>query len=343
MDSGVRFQELADAAPVLIWRVGTDGAYNWLNRTWLDFRGRTLEAETGKPWGHGIHPEDVDRSRGIFQSAFERLEAFTLDYRLRRHDGQYRWMADQGRPFFLSNGTFAGFLGTSLDISDRKHAELRARSALADARRALRQRDVLLREVHHRVKNNLQVILSLLSLRTRAVADPSTRDELQRLSRRIQAMGHVQAEIHGEADVSQIVLVDFLRRLSRPLAVLHGCDHIDIDVSGSAVTIEASAASIIGLIMAELISNCFCHAFPQGWGHVNVSIGHGEAGTIEISLSDTGPGFCMADVERKGAVGLHIVRSLARQGDVDLTHDPGEGARWRMRLQNHSTSGAPTT
>ena len=334
MDSSVRFQELADAAPVLIWRVGNDGIYNWLNRTWLEYRGSALDAERGQPWGHAIHPSDRERCRAAFQGAFGKLDGFSLDYRLLRHDGTYRWMADRGTPFFLADGTFAGYFGTCLDITDRKQAELRARTALADARRALRQRDVLLGEVHHRVKNNLQVILSLLSLRIRAVSDPGTREELQNLSRRIQAMGHVQSEIHGEADVSQIALVDFLRRLSKPLSVLYECDHIEIEVSGPDIAIEASAASIVGLIMAELMSNCFCHAFPDGPGRIAIAVSAGEAGAIEVKLSDSGPGFHMEEAESKGAVGLLIARSLARQGDVDLTHAPGKGAKWRLRMRN---------
>lgn len=334
MDSGVRFQELADAAPVLIWRVGSDGAYNWLNRTWLEFRGCALDAEQGQPWGHGIHPADVERCRATFRGAFDTLEGFSLDYRLLRHDGTYRWMADRGTPFFLSDGTFAGYFGTCLDITDRKQAELSARTALADARRAIRQRDVLLGEVHHRVKNNLQVILSLLSLRMRAVTHPGTREELQNLSRRIQAMGHVQAEIHGEADVSRIVLVDFLRRLSRPLSVLYECDHIEIHVHGPEIAIEASAASIVGLIVAELMSNCFCHAFPDGTGRVDMFVEAGADGTVNVKLSDSGPGFRLEEAERKGAVGLHIARSLARQGDVDLQHTPGAGALWTLRMRN---------
>ncbi|MCZ8097992.1 MAG: PAS domain-containing protein [Burkholderiales bacterium] len=332
MDSGIRFQELANAAPVLIWRVGTDGVFNWLNRTWLEFRSRAIADEVGQPWGHGIHPAEIDSCRKQFETAFDARAGFLLDYRLRRHDGKYRWMADQGRPFFLSDGTFAGYLGTCLDISDQKEAELRARTALADARRALRQRDILLGEVHHRVKNNLQVILSLLSLRTRSVADPATRDELQSLARRIQAMGHVQAEIHGEADVTSIVLVDFLRRLARPLAVLHGCDDVDVAVEGPGAAIEASTAGIIGFIIAELISNCFCHAFSDGPGRVHVAVSGGDGDAIEIEVSDSGPGFRMADAEHKGSVGLHIARSLARQGDVELTHTGGLGARWRLRL-----------
>jgi two-component sensor histidine kinase len=291
-----------------------------------------MDNEVGQPWGHGIHPADIDRCRTQFEAAFDARDGFSLDYRLRRQDGAYRWMADQGRPFFLSDGTFAGYLGTCLDISDRKEAELRARMALADARRALRQRDILLGEVHHRVKNNLQVILSLLSLRTRSIADPSTRGELQSLARRIQAMGHVQAEIHGEADVTSIVLVDFLRRLARPLAVLHGCDDADVAVQGPGATIEASTASIIGFIIAELISNSFCHAFSDGPGRVHVAVSEGDGGAIEIEVSDTGPGFRMADAEHKGSVGLHIARSLARQGDVALTNTSGPGARWRLRL-----------
>jgi two-component sensor histidine kinase len=241
-------------------------------------------------------------------------------------------MVEQGRPFFLADGTFAGYLGTCLDISDRKRAELRAQSALADARRALRQRDVLLGEVHHRVKNNLQVILSLLSLRSRAVGDDSTRDELLSLSRRIQAMGYVQAEIHGDDDVSRIVLVDFLRRLTSPLAVLHGRDAIETTVEGPPIAIETSLAGVVGLIMAELIANSFAHAFPDGVGNVAIRIAQDDVGRVRISMQDSGPGFDMREAEARGTVGLSIVRSLARQGDIALTLRPGQGARWLLEL-----------
>ncbi|MHB2168889.1 sensor histidine kinase [Alsobacter sp. R-9] len=332
MDSGVRFQELADAAPVLIWRVGTDGVYNWVNRTWVDFTGLSRERMSGLSWGEVIHEGERDRCRAQFRAAFDERRDFSLDYRIRRADGELRWMTDRGRPFFLSDGNFAGYLGTCLDISDRKHAELRAQTALADARRALRQRDVLLGEVHHRVKNNLQVILSLLSLRARAVPDAQTRDELLRLARRIQAMGHVQAEIHGEHDVTRIVLVDFLRRLGRPLAVLHGCDHIDVQVEGLAVPIEAGTASIVGLIMAELISNSFSHAFPRGVGDIRIRVREGTGGRIAIDIHDTGAGFDATAAEQKGSVGLTIVRSLARQGDIVMRHHPGAGAGWTLTL-----------
>ncbi len=332
MDSGVRFQELADAAPVLIWRVGPDGTYNWLNKTWLEFRGSSLGEETGRPWGHAIHPAEQERCRAGFRAALAALEGYSVDYRLLRADGQYRWMVEQGRPFFLADGTFAGYLGTCLDISDRKRAELRAQSALADARRALRQRDVLLGEVHHRVKNNLQVILSLLSLRSRAVGDDATRDELLSLSRRIQALGHVQAEIHGDDDVSRIVLVDFLRRLISPLAVLHGRDAIETIVEGPPIAIETSLAGVVGLILAEIIANSFGHAFPDGVGSIAIRIAQDDAGRVLISMQDSGPGFDMREAEARGTVGLSIIRSLARQGDIALTHRPGPGARWLLEL-----------
>src|SRR4051794_13324099 len=119
MNSGHRFQELADHAPVLIWRVGPDKMCNYVNIPRLEFTGRTLESESGDGWFEPIHPDDAERCRRHFDTAFSRRAEFTMDYRLRRHDGAYRWVMDRGRPFFDSEGRFSGYLGSCIDITDR--------------------------------------------------------------------------------------------------------------------------------------------------------------------------------------------------------------------------------
>jgi len=327
MDSGHRFFELADAAPVLIWRSSPDGTRNYVNVGWLEFTGRSLQAETADGWTDAVHPDDRDRLLAVFAAACERRRAFSLDYRLRRHDGEYRWLVDSGRPFYTRAGEFSGFLGSAVDITDRKQAEMQAREALADARRALRQRDVLLAEVHHRVKNNLQVILSLLALKGRHV--PESQNALDSVSRRIQAIGIVQQELHEDADVSEIGAVDYVRRLAVPIAFLHEAQEAAIEITGDNVPLELSAAGLTGLIVAELLSNAFAHGLVEGRGRVTLQVTRVGA-SARLSVSDSGPGFDLDAAAATGGIGLLLMQNFARQGDMTLIAHPGPGARWDL-------------
>jgi PAS domain S-box-containing protein len=122
-ESDVRFRTLADTAPVFIWTSGTDNKCDWFNSTWQTFTGRTLEQEVGDGWLSGIHPDDIARVIEADTTAFQRRAPFEVEYRLRRHDGAYRWILDTGVPRFAPDGNFLGYIGTSLDIHDRRMAE----------------------------------------------------------------------------------------------------------------------------------------------------------------------------------------------------------------------------
>ena len=111
---------ILDDAPVLIWRAGLDAKCNWFNRTWLAFTGRRMDEEYGDGWAQGVHGEDFDRCVATYRKAFEERQAFEMEYRLRRHDGQYRWILDAGRPFADESGAFAGYMGYCFDISEHR-------------------------------------------------------------------------------------------------------------------------------------------------------------------------------------------------------------------------------
>ncbi len=122
-ESEERFRTMADSAPVLLWTSGTDAGCTFFNQFWLDFTGRTPEQEMGNGWAEGVHPEDLAACLAVYQSAFESQRSFCMEYRLRRHDGNYRWILDTGVPRFTSGGRFLGYIGSCIDISDRKRAE----------------------------------------------------------------------------------------------------------------------------------------------------------------------------------------------------------------------------
>jgi PAS domain S-box-containing protein len=122
-ESEERFRTMADTAPVMIWLAGTDKLCNYFNKGWLDFTGCSLEEEIGNGWTQNIHPEDYQRCVDNYFTAFDARQSFLIEYRLRRFDGVYRWILDRGTPRFNADRSFVGYIGSCIDISDRKHTE----------------------------------------------------------------------------------------------------------------------------------------------------------------------------------------------------------------------------
>lgn len=123
LESERRFRDMADNAPVMIWLAGVDSRFEFVNKGWLDFTGRGLSQERGDGWTQGIHADDRQRSVAIYQSGFAARCEFELDYRLRRRDGVYRWVLARGVPRYGETGEFLGYIGSALDVTDRRRQE----------------------------------------------------------------------------------------------------------------------------------------------------------------------------------------------------------------------------
>jgi PAS domain S-box-containing protein len=123
-ESEALFRNLADTAPVMMWTTGPDKLCTFFNKTWLSFTGRTMEQELGHGWAEGIHPDDAERCFARYCEAFDARRDFHIEYRLRRADGEYRWVLCSGVPRFAPGGVFAGYIGSDIDISDLKSAQV---------------------------------------------------------------------------------------------------------------------------------------------------------------------------------------------------------------------------
>ena len=124
-ESEARFRMMADTAPVMVWMSGADTLCNFFNKPWLEFTGRTMEQELGNGWSEGVHPEDLQHCLETYVSSFKARRPFTMEYRLRRANGEYRWVLDTGVPRYSPESGFAGYIGSCLDITERKQADLK--------------------------------------------------------------------------------------------------------------------------------------------------------------------------------------------------------------------------
>lgn len=310
------FRELADNAPVLMWRAGLDKVCDWFNKPWLEFVGCTLQEEVGFGWAQRVHPEDLDRCVEAYCKAFDQRQPFSMTYRLRRADGEYRWLVDKGAPF-ERNGRFAGYIGSCIDITDMR--ELQA------------HQEVLLAELNHRVKNNLQLIISFLSFSAHRAVTEEAKTLLKAAITRIHGVAAIQEQLHqnpsGVVDLGQ-----YLPALARAVldAEVEGRGQLALDTEP--VVTSFQQASNLGLIVNELVINAIKHGAAKDHP-VRLTVKKIDGDTAELTFSDAGPGFSDAALNnpsRSTRRGAGLIDALAKTAQATLVRRNAGGASVRL-------------
>jgi PAS domain S-box-containing protein len=173
-ESEQRFQTMANTAPVMLWMAGCDGLFTFFNQFWLKFTGRSLEEQQGWCWLAGVHAKDQDFCQETYDSAFHARAKFEIEYRLRRHDGEYRWILDTGVPRFTPSGKFAGYIGCCIDITERKlaevalkHSQEAVQAQLEEMESLNRLKDEFLSTVSHELRTpltNMKMAIQMLGI-----------------------------------------------------------------------------------------------------------------------------------------------------------------------------------
>ena len=327
LEAESRFRIMADSAPVMMWMADTSRGCNWFNACWLQFTGRPMEQQLGFGWADGVHPEDRADCLAAYFAAFEARKTFRMEYRLRQHDGAWRCVLDHGAPRFEPDGRFVGYIGSCIDVHERhEHA--------AELRAMLRDREVLLREVHHRVKNNFQIVMSMIGLRSTHL-DAESREGmvLRELQARIGIMAAIQDELVSQPHADRIDFAGQLHRLISGMSTLHDGSRVLVVTEIDPLAVPVDRALSLGLIATELLSNAYRHAFRarQGVGRLWVSLRQSD-GLVEMTMRDDGPGIPPVEA-RPRSVGLQIVQALAAQaeGEVAVHTAPSSTVQVRMK------------
>ena len=329
-ESEERFRNMADTAPVMIWVSGADKFRTYVNQQWLKFTGRGIEDELDTGWLRNVHPEDLERCLETRNAAFQLHEAFRVEYRLRRKDGEFRWMLDSGTPRFVSDGTFLGFIGSCIDITELKAAEEVLANLSGQLIRAREDECArIARELHDDV--NQRMALMSVTLEQISLSPPDTTDQLRtQLNDVISQVSDTSREIHRmsydlhPSKLRHLGLVAALEGLCQELRRRH---KLEVDFTRGEVPAHLSKETSLCLyrIAQECLSNVIKHSGAQ---KARVEL-LGNESEVKLLVSDSGVGFDIDSPELKKGLGLVGMRERLRLvgGSISIDSGPSQGTQ----------------
>jgi PAS domain S-box-containing protein len=343
-ESQQRFQTMADTAPVMIWMSGADKLRTFFNRQWLEFTGRSLDQELGNGWSKCLHPDDLEQSLGTYVSSFDARRSFTMEFRMRRANGEYGWVFDTGVPRYTPAGEFIGFIGSCTDITERRSAEqglLDLSGRLISAQEDERAR--IARELH----DDFSQRLALLAMQLGQVGESlpsSNKAASERLNTMWNGISELSSDIHRlshQLHSSKLHHVGLLAA-ARSLCDETGEQHrIQIEFVHREIPEEISPDVELCFfrIVQEALNNIVKHSGAKQ-AHVEFV---GTASHIRLRIVDGGVGFDPSAKAARAGLGLASMRERLRLlgGTIVLRSRPMEGTEIVAEVpQTHSITHA---
>ena len=245
------------------------------------------------------------------------------------------WLSTKA-PLRDTEGRITGVIGLSVDISARKASEVQLQLLNKGLNEALTHRDLLLREVYHRVKNNLQIVDSLLVMQEDHLADPAAKSALTGLRGRVYALGLVHHQLMGSANLRTFDVAPFLRELTSNILDGGASPGVSLAVSADPLDVGLDFAIPLGLLVTELVTNSLKHAFPGGEGHIDVLLSRNADGTFALVVSDDGTGYDRGAGSRgasAGGLGSKIITALVSQLKATMTIQSDQGTRAEIHIK----------
>ncbi len=355
-ETDARFRNMADASPVLLWMSRSDGLCTFFNQTWLAFTGRTMEEEWGVGWAENVHFEDLESCLETYRAAFNQRRLFEMEYRLRRKDGAYRWILDRGTPRYVPDGQFAGYIGSCVDITERRELE-------SELRGAIEARDDFLSVASHELgtpltalKLHVEQLQRTLGPAPAGPAGPrSLEGRVESIAQDVQRLGHLVETLLDSTRLAvgawkpQIERVDLGQLVEQIVGELAPV----AEAAGCAVKLR-SQAGLLGHwdrgSLEQTVTNVLGNAFKFGAGApVEIEL-EGDGASATARIRDHGVGLPVEQHEvifqrfgraphTRGYGGLGLGLWIARQfleamgGSIRVRSTAGAGATFEIALR----------
>lgn len=359
-ESETQFLLIANSSPVLMWTSDPRLQCTFCNQAWLDFRGRTLDQELGDGWADGLHPEDRPRCLETVREAYEVRQPFTIEYRVLRHDGQYRWISDHGVPRYDGEKKFLGYIGSCVDVTERKETEQEAQRTKEELAHVSRISVLgeLAGSLAHELKQPLTAIVSsgdaVQELMNEGVKNEqemreALKDIVEQGQRASEIIGGIRAML--KKDAGQMVPQDLNLAIRKVLEIVK----TDLMIRGVTATlrldphlppVKGHAVQLQQVVLNLIINACDAMAgMPPGAARLTIESRRAAAGEVEVSITDSGAGFSdemfrhmfepFHTTKPKGlGLGLPICRSIIGMhgGRLAAANNGGKGAILKFTL-----------
>ncbi|HWA50197.1 MAG TPA: MASE1 domain-containing protein [Dongiaceae bacterium] len=355
-ESEARFRSMANTAPVLLWISDRDAGCEFVNQRWLDLTGRSQSDVAGKGWLEDVHPDDVQPVLQAYHAAAASRQPFEIEYRLRRHDGEYRWISHNAALRHGPGGEMLGYIGSAIDVTDRKESEQAGR-AISHAQRLILMGE-LSAAIAHEVRQPLHAILNNAAAAANLLAAPNPS---------LQELREIISDIRAD-DLRAAEIVSRIREFLRPQAT--NAQRLDVSevVSDALLYVGSDARHRQVLVRNELARNLppvfadrtqllqvlinllvnamdAMEGMPEAERHLTARTGVDATGKVEVAISDSGHGLPPEDMRRifepffttkpQGmGLGLYIARSIVgrHRGDIRAEGNPTGGSTFRITL-----------
>ena len=335
-ESEKRFRLVANTAPVLIWMAGTDKLCNYFNQPWLQFTGRRLDQELGNGWADGVHEEDLQRCLDMYTRSFDRHEEFRMEYRLRRHDGEYRWVLDIGTPRFNTTGSFAGYVGCCIDITDQKDARA---AVMKFSGRLIRageeERARIARELHDDINQRLALLANRIQecdQATSANTDSVQKKELREIWRLTNEIAtdiqHMSHQLHP-SKLHYLGLAATVRHFCKEFSQQHKLE-VECTVKDLPEDLDENVSLNLFRTVQESLRNVVKHSQAH---HVKVELTC-QSSVVQLRVSDDGVGFDPEHARSAHGLGLISMQERLRSvgGEFSIWSKPSFGTQVEGRV-----------
>jgi len=284
---------------------------------------------------HLIHPDDVKILTGAIEECiYSKSHTYEVEYRIRKKNGEYHWIHSNGKVVeWDDDGKPLRLIGNHTDISERKLSEEKIRASLEE-------KEILLKEIHHRVKNNLQAISSLLSLQMNQFKEPRLREAFIQMKNRIRSMAMVHEKLYTSHDIAHINFGNHIKSIANELISAYGNDDIILEVEADNVPVELEKAVPLSLILNELVSNALVHAFPgRSAGTLQIYLHKVGNDDIILVIRDNGKGFPdNVDLRESSTLGLTLINALVSQidGTIEMSKENGTTFTIKFKVSDNT-------